>query len=217
MHALNRAFVLSMLVLTSLPVAAQQTASREQEMLRRLRSQAQQLQQSLTTAQQESRAKAQLAEEQRLAAEKSGAAAETARGLAARRARELNTLRAELDALKAERDGLQTQLTEATTLSAQRARAEAGLRATLTVRDREVAELRARSDQQSAALATCIDRNLALYGTGVELLDRYGRRGFWQSLANHEPVLQLSRVKLENLIEGYRDRLDAQKLHAPQP
>lgn len=217
MRALNRAVVLSILVLTALPVVAQQAASREQEMLRRLRSQAQQLQQSLTTAQQESQAKAQLAEEQRLAAEKSGAEAETARGLAARRARELSALRTELDALKAERDGLQMQLTEATTLSGQRAKAEAGLRATLITRDRELAELRARSDQQSAALSTCIERNLALYGTGIELLDRYGQRGFWQSLANHEPVLQLSRVKLENLIEDYRDRLDAQKLDASQP
>jgi chaperonin cofactor prefoldin len=214
MRAINRVLLMALLVVTALPAVAQQGTAREQETLRRLRAQAQQLQQSLTTAQQESQAKAQLAEAQRAVAEKRGAEADAARGLAARRARELTTLRAELDALKAEREGLQTRLTEAKTVSEQLAKAEAGLRTTLSTRDRELAELRARTEQQSAALSTCIDRNLALYGTGIELLDRYGQQGFWQSLAKQEPVLQLSRVKLENLIEGYRDRLDGLKLDA---
>lgn len=214
MRAINRVLLMALLVVTALPAVAQQGTAREQETLRRLRAQAQQLQQSLTTAQQESQAKAQLAEAQRAVAERRGAEADAARGLAARRARELTTLRAELDALKAEREGLQTRLTEAKTVSEQLAKAEAGLRTTLSTRDRELAELRARTEQQSAALSTCIDRNLALYGTGIELLDRYGQQGFWQSLAKQEPVLQLSRVKLENLIEGYRDRLDGLKLDA---
>ncbi len=57
-------------------------------------------------------------------------------------------------------------------------------------------------------------RNVALYKLGNEILDRYARFSLGDALGAREPFIGTSRVKLENLIQEYDDRLRAQRAPA---
>ncbi len=56
-------------------------------------------------------------------------------------------------------------------------------------------------------------KNLELFRTGNEILTRYEKFGLGQSLAAREPFTGLARVKLENQVQGYQDKLIEQKIH----
>lgn len=73
-----------------------------------------------------------------------------------------------------------------------------------TDRDR----LRAEQASRQRDFQTCVDRNAQFYLLGDELLQRLENRGVWSSLRDQEPFTQLSRTRLENLIDDYRYRLD---------
>jgi hypothetical protein len=60
-------------------------------------------------------------------------------------------------------------------------------------------------------------RNLALYALANEILTRYEKFSLGDALAAKEPFTQLNRVKLENLVQGYQDKLVAQKVGTPAP
>jgi hypothetical protein len=55
------------------------------------------------------------------------------------------------------------------------------------------------ADQQS--------RNAAMFRTASEILTRYERFGLGEALAAKEPFVGVTRVKLENLVQEYEDRL----------
>jgi chromosome segregation ATPase len=57
-------------------------------------------------------------------------------------------------------------------------------------------------------LNVCIDRNAEMYSITGETLDRLSKRGNFSAFADHEPFTQLSRTRLDNLIEDYRYRVD---------
>lgn len=77
------------------------------------------------------------------------------------------------------------------------------LKQTLAVRDRD--------------LNTCVDRNLALYQISEEVLTRLDHQGFWSGVARAEPFTKIKRIQLDNLVEEYRQRADAQRLSRPIP
>jgi chromosome segregation ATPase len=54
-------------------------------------------------------------------------------------------------------------------------------------------------DQQS--------RNAAMFRTANEILTRYERFGLGEALAAKEPFVGITRVKLENLVQDYQDKL----------
>ena len=55
-------------------------------------------------------------------------------------------------------------------------------------------------------------RNAALFKIGNEILTRYEHFGLGDALAAKEPFVGITRVKLENLVQDYRDQLADQKL-----
>lgn len=55
-------------------------------------------------------------------------------------------------------------------------------------------------------------RNLAMYDLGLEILARYKRFGLGEALTAREPFTGLTRVKFENLIQDYGDKLADQKI-----
>lgn len=57
-------------------------------------------------------------------------------------------------------------------------------------------------------------RNVALYKLGNEILERYAKFSLGDALGAREPFIGTSRVKLENLIQDYDDRLRAQRAPA---
>lgn len=52
-------------------------------------------------------------------------------------------------------------------------------------------------------------RNAELFKLGGEILDRYGRKDFLDLVGGSEPFVQSSRVRLENLVQDYEDKLRA--------
>lgn len=58
-------------------------------------------------------------------------------------------------------------------------------------------------------------RNEGMYKLGTEILTRYKKFALGESLAAREPFVGLSRVKLENLFQGYQDKLVEQTIKTP--
>ena len=54
-------------------------------------------------------------------------------------------------------------------------------------------------------------KNLALYKIANEILLRYQKFGLGDALAAREPFVGITRVKLENLVQDYRDKIAAER------
>ncbi len=79
------------------------------------------------------------------------------------------------------------------------------------------AELEQQSRERGGALEVCGERNRALYQMNAELLDRIENRSVWSALSRGEPFTQITRARLENLIEDYRYKAEDQKLQPGPP
>ena len=55
-------------------------------------------------------------------------------------------------------------------------------------------------------------KNDALFAIGNEILSRYENFGLGNALANKEPFVGVTRVKFQNLIQSYQDKLIEQKI-----
>jgi chromosome segregation ATPase len=55
-------------------------------------------------------------------------------------------------------------------------------------------------------------KNIALYKLGGEILTRYEKFGLGEALAAKEPFVGLTRVKLENLVQDYEEKLSDQRI-----
>jgi hypothetical protein len=64
--------------------------------------------------------------------------------------------------------------------------------------------LRGQLSMREREYSTCVDRNVGLYELNGELLSRLERR----RAAANEPFFQVSRARLENLIDDYRYRVE---------
>jgi chromosome segregation ATPase len=198
-------------------VPAQAQQNRDQELIRRLRQQLLQLQQE-QSAQQQAAQSAQ-AEKVELQKERDALKAELGRARSAASAQTARAGEAEQQAgaLRGEREQLRTRVLELEAdlerrgQSIQALRGElATARRTIGLREEALAGLQARHKVQAEGLQICIVNNDALHKLGLELLDRYAGKGVAEVLAVNEPFLQFKRVELENLVQGYRDKIDQQ-------
>jgi uncharacterized coiled-coil protein SlyX len=73
---------------------------------------------------------------------------------------------------------------------------------------------------QAALLKRTVDdrevKNLALYKLANEILTRYEQFGFGEALAAKEPFTGLARVKLENLVQDYKNKILDQAITSGQ-
>jgi seryl-tRNA synthetase len=60
-------------------------------------------------------------------------------------------------------------------------------------------------------------KNIALYKLGDDILTRYEKFGLGDALGAKEPFIGVSRVKLENLVQDYKDKLRDQIMIPGQP
>ena len=60
-------------------------------------------------------------------------------------------------------------------------------------------------------------KNLTLYQTASEILNRYEKFSLGEALSAKEPFIGLSRVKLQEQVQDYQDKLQSQKLSIGQP
>jgi len=68
------------------------------------------------------------------------------------------------------------------------------------------AEKEQQKKQLEGEIRVCEKMNADLYQLGVKLMDRYRDKGVWDALLQAEPFTQLENVKMENLLQDYRDR-----------
>ncbi|RYD31967.1 MAG: phage major capsid protein [Verrucomicrobiaceae bacterium] len=80
---------------------------------------------------------------------------------------------------------------------------------------------RAALERKSAALERNVtdlrSRNLALFATANEILDRYRKFGLGQAISAREPFTGLTRVKLQNQVQEYNTKLLDQTAPASTP
>jgi len=69
---------------------------------------------------------------------------------------------------------------------------------------------------QSQALHEVNGKNMKLYQLNAELIDRYNKKGVWDSLMQREPVTQIKDVRIQSMLQEYRDRNDELKNEKPQ-
>jgi len=86
--------------------------------------------------------------------------------------------------------------------------------ATLREVETQRANLQMMVTSQAREIDKCVEANVALYNTGLELADAYEKKGVWRALTQAEPVAQMGRVKMENLMQDYRLRLQDAKVAA---
>lgn len=82
-------------------------------------------------------------------------------------------------------------------------------------RDADAKRFEAQLAQTTQRADDCSSRNAALFKIGNELLARYEGKGVFSILLEGEPVTQLKRVELENLIQDYQDKLLDEKIAPP--
>ena len=75
-------------------------------------------------------------------------------------------------------------------------------------KEAERARLAVESAELKRLVADRERKNLALFRTAGEILERYRNFSFGNALSAREPFVGTTRVKLENLVQGYADRLD---------
>lgn len=206
------------LILLAAPCAhaEDKQAARSQEQLRRLRQQVQQLQQAQQTQQQN---------EQKIVHEK-GAADEllkrrsgelgSARQKLTATERQLSDVETRLKSIEQERDALTGKLGDTSKKLAELELLQRDTAGSLRTRDGEVQSLKSSVAGELAERKRCEANNIALYQYGRELMTLYENKGVVSSIWQREPLLGLGQVKTENMLEEYRDKLDAQKRLAAQ-
>lgn len=61
-------------------------------------------------------------------------------------------------------------------------------------------------------IRVCEKKNAELYLLGVKLMDKYQEKGVLQVMQQAEPFTQLEKVRIENLLQEYRDKLEDNSL-----
>jgi chromosome segregation ATPase len=176
---------------------AQATDPKAKAALGRLQQQNQQLANQKSKLEQDNASLNKKAEE--AAAQLSGKTASLAR--TARELREKAAAEAELKAKLAE---LEQQLAEAQ-------RKEAETAATLRDRENTLAEQRQIVARQARMLQTGDERIGKLHALGGELIEKYRNKNCLDTWLEAETVTGVRRVGIENEVQSYRERLDAQK------
>ena len=74
-------------------------------------------------------------------------------------------------------------------------------------KEAERSKFAAKAADTERKLADCRARNSELYKLGSEILERYRRFGIGEALAAREPFTGNAKVKLDNLIQDYGDKL----------
>lgn len=81
----------------------------------------------------------------------------------------------------------------------------------------ERSELRVKHGAQEKELLGCVDNNIKLYKTGVELIEQYENKSLWDSLFQHEPVTRIKKVELETQVQDYMLKLKEARVVPVQP
>jgi hypothetical protein len=82
-------------------------------------------------------------------------------------------------------------------------------------KEEERAKLAAEIIVHQRTIADRESKNIALFKTSSEILDRYENYSLGKALAAREPFIGTTRVKVENLVQGYKDKVLDNRIGAP--
>jgi chromosome segregation ATPase len=196
------------------PKAAQRAAARDRELLRRAQSAQQEAEAARTAAE---------AERTKLQADLTAAQSQTksVQGAVSKAQRRASELQQKLDAAEAERArlvtdkaALETQLAQSRKLAAELQSALDTTSATLVRREAALKDSEALGGERATRIATLEARNAKLHALVVEIVERWRGQGFWDAVKRREPFTREKSVEIENLLEDWRDRADAQRATA---
>ena len=192
--------------------ASSRQASRDRELLRRAQAAQKQAEEALGALQQEkAKLEATLAEIRGKAAA-AGELASKEKARAAKLAVSSESYAKEKEQLLGERTSLSSRVAR---LEAELAQARAQLVSTekaLADKGTELTRLQSSSSRTESSLATCNEKNTELYAVARELSDKYRDVGVWDVMRRREPFTGKRQVEVENLLEEFRDRVDAARV-----
>lgn len=187
------------------------TAAREREALRRVQQQVQQLRQEKTVLD----GKFAVIEKEKndLALEKDKLSSQVGGALARAKAEGTKglQLQAALDAANQEKQALQTQKTGLEEQLAALTTKQAKTESELTQAHAQIKQLDTNLQARTQQVASCEGKNDKLYQHGRDLIAQCQDKSATDVLLRLEPLTGIQRVGIENLLEEYRDKLDAQK------
>lgn len=212
-----RSFSLLALILVGLALlgnsawADNKRNSREREALRRVQQQMQQLAQEKAMLEQQVSGFEQ--EKSALSGEKDALArkVQSAESRAAAEGRKRRSLEQELEAARKENQALQEQKADVEKRLLEMTAAQTDSARQLTVLQGEKKQTEAKLAMREKQIARCEDNNLKLYQYGRDLIKQCRDHSATDAILRLEPFTGIKRVGIENLLEEYRDKLDAQK------
>lgn len=204
--AFSNALILAVVGLVAAGAAsAEGQGDKQQQQLRRLQS----------TNQKLSSEKAQLEQEKtRLELERS-ALSESVKSTSSK----LQTVEVKAAAARREANALGERLAEAERVLAETSTKLKATEETLAGREADVkrmegqlGEMRRIVGRQVQTIDSCEKKNARFFELNGELLGKYRDKGVGDALLEAEPFTGVKRVELDNLIQEYRDKLEAQKM-----
>ncbi len=88
---------------------------------------------------------------------------------------------------------------------------------TARAKEDERAKLAAEALELKRTIADREGKNIALFNTAIEVLDRFEKYSLGKALAAREPFIGTTRVKVENLVQGYKDKILDNRIGAKKP
>lgn len=183
-------------------------AGREREMLRRAQQALKQGEEQRAALQAE---KSALEEKLKAASAKADKLADAEQKLAAAQ-RRAGGLEAELSRSRSAGADLEKKLAEAGARFARLSQEHTEALRTIASRDSQVKLQQGTLTQVRGEIAACEDKNAKLYGFGTELIGRYRDKSPFEAIRQAEPLTGLKQAQMDNLMEEYRDKLDAQRI-----
>ena len=84
--------------------------------------------------------------------------------------------------------------------------------ATLKASEGDNRQLKAANAGQQRQIADCEHKNLLLYQANTQLLEKYKNKNVWDALAQKEPFTGIEKVRIDNVLQEYRDKLAADRV-----
>ncbi len=188
--------------------AEDRKADREREALKRTQQALHQAQEQSTTLQTEN---ATLQDQLKAAAAKADKLAGTEKQLAIALPR-ANRLSAELAKEREAKTELEQKLAELGAKYDKLSQDHTDALRTIASRDAQIRQQTKTLTQTRGEITACEDKNVKLYSYGTDLMQRYRDKGVFDAIRQAEPLTGLKQAQIDNVLEEYRDKLDAQKI-----
>jgi DNA repair exonuclease SbcCD ATPase subunit len=82
----------------------------------------------------------------------------------------------------------------------------------LSAKSAEAVDLASSLDRSKTQNASCESKNVALYQYATQALQLYQHKGVWAAVSQKEPVLGLKNVQVQNVVQEYQLKIDADRV-----